>query len=195
MDVDYFALQNMFELNYPDEIEHTVALINIGARYSSINICRGGESLFTGDIAIGGKLFTDALSEEMNISYEEAERLKRRKDLDKAEFDTAREILARNVDYLASEYNRQLSFFWSASGSEGGIEKIFLAGGGALVPGLAREVSVKTEIPCELINTFREIDCGDTFDQEYLKEIAPFMSIGVGMAMREPGDRIIPEYE
>ncbi|MCO6429284.1 MAG: type IV pilus assembly protein PilM [Deltaproteobacteria bacterium] len=195
VDVDYFALQNMFEMSYPEEVSKTIALINIGSRYCSINICCNGESLFTGDLALGGKAITDALAEELNLSIDEAEKLKRKKDLDKPEFDAAREIIARNVDYMASELNRQLSFFWSATGSEGGIEKIYLAGGASLTSGLDKDLAAKTEIPCEVMDCFRGLDCGDTFDQNYLKEIAPFMSIGVGMATRQPGDRIIPEFE
>jgi type IV pilus assembly protein PilM len=34
VDVDYFALENMYELNYPPSEQDVVALVNIGARYS-----------------------------------------------------------------------------------------------------------------------------------------------------------------
>src|SRR5262249_34780111 len=61
VDVDYFALENMYELNYPPSENQVVALVNIGARYSCMNILRGGRSTFTGDVPVGGKKFNDAL--------------------------------------------------------------------------------------------------------------------------------------
>src|SRR5262249_6137600 len=49
VDVDYFALENMYELSYDARGDgRPVALVNIGARYSSINILKEGRSTFTG---------------------------------------------------------------------------------------------------------------------------------------------------
>ncbi len=77
VDVDYFALENMFELNYDPPAEgRPVALVNIGARYSSINILKDGRSTFTGDVPVGGAEFTDALVRQLGVSPEEAEQLK-----------------------------------------------------------------------------------------------------------------------
>lgn len=195
VDVDYFALQNMFELGYSELHDKTVAIINIGARYSSVNICRQGGSLFTGDIAVGGRTVTDSLVEEMNLTIEEAEKIKRKAKLDEPEFEAARSVISKSIDYLATEFSRQLSFFWSAAGSEGGIDKIFLSGGGALLTGLSEEISTKTEIECERIDPFKGIDTGDTFEGDYLKEIAPYMGIAVGLGIRQLGDRIIPDFD
>lgn len=130
VDVDYFAMQNAFEMAYPDQISKTVALINMGARYSSINICRGGDSLFTGDIAVGGKLFTEALMNELGLDLAKAEQAKRG-----GGHPGVDDIIDRNLEYIASEFNRQLSFFWNASGADEGIDRIMLAGGGSLANG------------------------------------------------------------
>lgn len=195
VDVDYFAAQNMFEMNYPELVESTVALLNIGSRYTSINICRGGDSLFTGDIAVGGKLVSDALVEELGLSADEAEKLKRKLAPGKSEFENARSVVAKNVDYMASEYARQLSLFWNAAGAEGGIDKIMLCGGSAGTGEIDKAVREKTEIECEIIDPFRNVECGDTFDSDYLKEISPYMGVAIGLALRQPGDKIYPETE
>jgi type IV pilus assembly protein PilM len=68
VDVDYFALENMFELNYDTGEGGSVALVNIGARYSSINILKDGRSTFTGDVPVGGAEFTDALVRQLGVS-------------------------------------------------------------------------------------------------------------------------------
>ena len=77
VDVDAFALQNAYEVNYGLDAELVVALVNFGASAVNINILSGGQSLFTRDISIGGNAYTDALQRELNVPYETADALKR----------------------------------------------------------------------------------------------------------------------
>lgn len=195
VDVDYFALQNMFELCYPELFEKTVALINVGARYSSINICRKGESLFTGDIAVGGKLFTEAVAEVAGVSPEEAEKIKRTGDPSTPEIETINDAIDKKVEYVASEFNRQLSFFWNASGSDEGIDSIMLTGGGSLISRLSEDLAEKTGLECAMLDSFKGLQAAEGIDPEYLKQLSPIMSINVGMGIRQPGDKVIPNLD
>ena len=77
VDVDAFALQNAYEVNYGLDPAQVVALVNFGASAVNINILSGGQSLFTRDISIGGNAYTDALQRELNLPYETADALKR----------------------------------------------------------------------------------------------------------------------
>jgi type IV pilus assembly protein PilM len=194
VDVDYFAMQNVFELGYPELIPSTVALVNIGTRYSSINICRNGESLFTGNIALGGKQFSDAIAEGLGVQPAEAEELKRNRHSNKTLQDAVQDIMDRNIEYVAGEFNRQLSFFWNASGADEGIDKIIITGGGSLVPGLMEELAEKVGIECMALDPFKGIECGSNIDQAFLKEISAAMSVCVGMGLRQPGDKEVPDY-
>jgi type IV pilus assembly protein PilM len=54
VDVDAFALQNAYEMNYGLEGAHIVVLLNAGASAININIIQGDQSVFTRDISIGG---------------------------------------------------------------------------------------------------------------------------------------------
>lgn len=212
VDVDFFALQNMFEINYPELNSQTVAIINVGTRYSSIVICRKGEALFTGDISVGGKLYTDALVEGLGIKPDEAEKIKRQgfskerhakvtaaghdpKALEGVMGEAIGAIAKQIVEQMASEFNRQLSFFWNASGSDEGIDKIMLCGGGALVPGLCEGLSEKTGIPCELLNPFKEVEHTDEIDQAQLDALSPLMGVAVGLGIRSVGDKPVPDLE
>lgn len=195
VDVDSFALQNIFELGYPELMNKCVALINMGARYSSINVCRDGQSLFSGDISIGGKYFTDSIIEGLGVTPEEAETYKKSKEGHAAIKDALADILDRNIDYVASELNRQLSFFWNASGTDGGIDRIMVTGGGSLISGLVEEIGEKTGIVSSRMDCFKGIDTPKSFDRAYLEELEPFMAVALGMGIREPGDRVIPEWE
>lgn len=202
-DVDSFALQNMFELCYPEMVAKTVALVNVGARYSSINICKNGQSLFTGDVAVGGKLFTDAIAEVMGVPADQAEALKCKNApatggsaaQNDAMAGAVQDVIDRNIEYMASELNRQLSFFWNASASEDQIDSIMLSGGGSLVKGLAEELSERTGIQCATMDPLRGIEVGDSFDPAFLQEVGPMLSIAVGLGIRQPGDKIIPDYD
>lgn len=194
-DVDYFALQNMCELNYPELIEKTVALVNVGARYTTMNICRGGESLCVGDLAVGGRYYTDNIAESLDIKFDEAEALKIGGEVPEEQASAFADVVDRCSEYVGSEINRQLSFLWNATGAEGGIEMILVSGGGSRVAGLVEEIGEKTGLPCVLAEPFRGFDCGENVDKGYLSELGPVMAIAAGMGLRTPGDKQRPSYE
>jgi len=61
VDVDAFALQNAFEVNYGLEAGRIVVLLNAGASAININILQGDQSVFTRDISMGGNAYTEAV--------------------------------------------------------------------------------------------------------------------------------------
>ena len=76
VDVDAFALQNGFEVNYGVDDAVTV-LLNAGARAINVNIISGDQSVFTRDISIGGNAYTEAVQKELDLPFELAEQLKK----------------------------------------------------------------------------------------------------------------------
>ena len=77
VDVDAFALQNAYEINYGLEPNAVVVLLNAGASAININILSGGQSLFTRDISMGGNAYTEAVQKELNLPFERAEQAKK----------------------------------------------------------------------------------------------------------------------
>jgi type IV pilus assembly protein PilM len=77
VDVDVFALQNCHEINYGADSSRVIALLNLGAAITNVNIIRGSNSLFNRDIAVGGNLATDALQKDLGLPHEVAEAVKR----------------------------------------------------------------------------------------------------------------------
>jgi type IV pilus assembly protein PilM len=73
VDVNHFALENMYEINYEIESNKNVAIVNVGASTINMNILKGGISVFTRDSAVGSNLHTEALQREFNLTYENAE--------------------------------------------------------------------------------------------------------------------------
>ncbi len=193
VDIDYFALQNAFELNYPEHYEKTVVLIDIGARYSSINICKAGESLFAGDVSVGSKQLFEGAAAEMGVSLVEFEQL-RKSGADPNKKDEINVALQSSVQNVVNELNRQLSFFWNAAGADGSIDLIMLTGGIAGAFGLTEELEKKTTIQCKIIDPFKELERSEQIDEAYLADVAPLMAVAVGLGLRELGDKIIPDF-
>ncbi|MCC6220344.1 MAG: type IV pilus assembly protein PilM [Deltaproteobacteria bacterium] len=188
-DVDYFALENMFLMNYPEE-KGTIAILNIGSRYSSVNLLQDGKSIFTGDISVGGKLYTNALCETLDLKPEEAEQAKMGNLPSGLDQHLVTETIERTTEHVASELHRQLGFFWNAAATDKSIESIYICGGGSLVHGLIEELNSKVGINCKLIDTFKRIATGPEFDRDYLAEIGPSMALSIGLASRRLGDKV-----
>src|SRR4029079_17691381 len=77
VDVDAFALQNAYVVNYGIDAGAVVVLLNAGASATNINILQGDQSVFTRDISIGGNAYTEALQRELGLAFDAAEQLKR----------------------------------------------------------------------------------------------------------------------
>lgn len=188
VDVDYFALDNMYELNYDPQPGQVVALVNIGARYSSINILKGGRSTFTGDVPVGGRDITEALTRDLGISVEEAERLKGGEQLESVDPEQVSMALGPATDALIEEIHYALSFFWTAATDER-IDALFLSGGSASVPELCQRLAERAEAPVQIADPFARVSFAAGLDVAKLRVRGPEFAIAMGLAVRRPGDK------
>jgi len=188
VDVDAFAIQNAFELNYKGDVgaQEIVALINIGASLINMNIIQGEISLFTRDISTGGNLYTETIQRELNLSRDHAENLKRGVAVEGVEPSAATSIIQGVTEDLAVDVQRTFDFF-KATSTEERIDKIFLSGGSARIAGLQQYMQEKFGASTELINPFKEIKLTN-IDADYLQEVAPIATVSVGLALRRVGD-------
>lgn len=188
VDVDAFALENMYGINYEIEANTNVALINIGASTINMNILRGGVSAFTRDSSIGSNIHTEALQREFNISYEEAERLKKGESHERITPEEAHPAIMKASEEIISEINRSIGFF--RGGSPGAdIKEVILSGGCALIRGFPELLSERIGIEVRKAEPFRNIKIPKKFEMLGLEEVAPILSVAVGLAIRRPGDR------
>ena len=187
VDVDSFSLQNAFEVNYSPEPDEVVALINIGASIMNLNVVKGGTSLFTRDVQMGGNLYTEEIQKQLGVSSEEAERLKLASNIGATPH--LQDIFLKVNEVLSLEIRRSLDFY-NASALEGRIGKVYLSGGGAKSYQLADEISQKLALSVELLNPFATIKWDSKeFEPEFLQEVAPMMCIATGLATRRLGDK------
>ncbi len=188
MDVASFAVENMYEVNADVDEDEVMAIFNIGASITNINIFKNGASLFTRDIHFGGNQFNEEIQKALNLSFQEAEYLKLGGSGREEDQREVQEILERITEVLFNETQRSLEFFSATSGSEK-IHRVVLCGGCSALPGLAGKMEDRLGTPVDLADPFRRVipDPGK-FKPEYLKEIQPFMAVSVGLALRSVGD-------
>jgi type IV pilus assembly protein PilM len=186
VDVDSFALGNQFELNYPDERNEAVALIDIGASIMKTNVVRGGSTIFARDIPFGGNNYTQAIAQQLRIPFEQAEAAKLGRDVG-VRWEAVVPALEAVSRELSLEVQRTFDYFASTAESER-ISKIVLAGGCAQLPGLNDYLSSNWGIPVELAKPFERIEV----DPAYAEEVASAgtsLAVAVGLALRRPGDK------
>jgi type IV pilus assembly protein PilM len=191
MDVDYFALENMYEASYSGQSNAgVVGLIHIGACYTSITLLQNGFSIFTGDLPVGGDEFTDALRKERNISAEAAEGLKLSGMAEERKPPDLEALLRPMVENLVEEIRRTISLY-GAVGSEDndGLRTIYLSGGCAGLPGLRELLEQTMSVPVRLAEPFRGFAVSKHIDRNYLTQAAPLFAVGAGLSIRRPGDK------
>jgi type IV pilus assembly protein PilM len=188
VDIDAFAVQNAYEVNYDLDSRKVVALINMGAGVTNINILARGTTVFWRDISFGGNQFTEALQREFNLSFAQAESLKRGESVDRYTAAEARPVLDSVSAEMASEVRKTFDFF-SATSSEGPVDELVLSGGCALTPNLLQVLRERFEVPTELMNPLRKIHFKESdFNGDWLRSIAPMMAVAVGLGIRRVGD-------
>lgn len=188
IDVAAFAVENAFELNYDASPDEVIALVNVGAQVVNINIIENEIPAFTRDIATGGNQYTEEVQKSLSISFDEAERIK----LGGKGIDENREVVPQEVeqairsvtDTVVGEIARSLDFF-TATSAESRIARVLLAGGGCRVTGFDRAFQERTGIDVELMNPLARMAPSRNFDAGYLREVAPSLGVGIGLAMRK----------
>ena len=187
VDVDVFALQNAYEVNYELPRE-TMGLVNIGASVMNINVLHQGASVFWRDVAFGGNQYTEAIQRELNLPREDAERLKLGERVGEHSVQSVLGILNSVSEDLAAELQKTIDFFVATS-SVDRLERLVLAGGGSQVLNLDDVLKERFQVAVEVMNPFRNIRYSESdFDPEWINRHAPAMSIAVGLAVRAVGD-------
>ncbi len=183
VDVDYFALENMFELNYESGPDDIVALIDIGARFSSINVLRGGVSSTTGDVQAGGGEILDSLTSALGVSADEAERLLGGGAAEPDLRERADATIARGVVELADAIDQSLRFLWRTV-SDDPLQMIYVTGGAARIHGLREALATRLGVSVESVNPFARMKIGSEIDPATLEEMAPALGVAAGLATR-----------
>jgi len=189
IDVDAFALQNIFEANYDlTDKDENIVLIDIGANKTSLNLLKGRSSVFMRDVSLGCSQINQQIISLIDCSFIEAEQLKLGKQADKISPDDLKQIVSSVVSEWSIEIRRALDFYYSANPDEQ-IKSIMLSGGGAYIKEFRQLLATETSSDIEIINPFKKLHVAEHFDPSYLEQIAAQASICMGLALRRVDDK------
>jgi len=184
VDIDALALQNCYEYNYQPAPEQVVALLNLGASVMNINIVKGTTPLFPRDVSVGGHQYTDSLQKELDLSFDDAESLKLGNKVGTVSEDAKTPILQQVTEIIVLEIQKTFDFF-RASASGEHIERIYLAGGSCMVPGLMEALRQEFSLPVDLLNPFQRIaPPASGAGAELIEKNAGQLAVAVGLALR-----------
>lgn len=201
IDVDSFAMENAYEQNYGVESGQTVALINIGAKITTINVVEDGVSHLTRDFSVAGNQFTKEIQREFNLSFAQAEELKRQQGAVSVESDEIMltrmpdkddrsmrisEAVTPVLNKMLSEFRRSFDFYENSI-KRRPISKVLLTGGGSRLKNIEKFFSDKLGVPTEIGDPFKGIELPRGVDAEELRKVAPALMVGVGLALRKAG--------
>jgi type IV pilus assembly protein PilM len=188
IDVDAFALQNAYEVNYGTEPGAVVVLLNAGASATNINILHGDQSVFTRDISTGGNAYTEALQKELNLPFDQADQLKRGLAVDGVTFDDARPVLRAVTENVMLEVQKTFDFF-KASAASDRITRIVVSGGASRAEGFTEMLAERFQAPVEAFDPFKRVAFDASKFNVSSADVGPTAAVAVGLALRRAGDR------
>jgi len=183
MDVEAFAIENAFALMQPSlkiPPGGLVALVDVGASMTTLNILRDGRSLYAREQVFGGRQLTEEIMRRYGLTYEEAGRAKRLGGLPESyEY----EVLEPFRETLAQQVSRLLQFYY-ASSEYNRVDQIVLSGGCASIPGIAQQVEEQLGVSTVVANPLAQMTLGPRVQAQALAQDAPALMIACGLALR-----------
>jgi type IV pilus assembly protein PilM len=160
-----------------------VALFQIGAQATHISVLQNGETIYEREQPFGGIQLTQDIVRAYGLSFEEAEARKKAGDLPD---NYAGDLLAPFLENAALEVTRAIQFFFTSTPYTR-IDRICLAGGCALVPGLVDVIASRTKIASSVISPFKGMQLGPAVREQQLRNDAPAYLVACGLALRRFG--------
>lgn len=184
VDVEAYTIENSSKLiahQLEGESEDSViAVIDIGATMTSLNVVENNKLIYTREQSFGGKQLTEEIMRRYGLAYDEAGRLKKDGGLPD---NYIQEVLEPFKEIIAQQVSRFLQFFYT-SGHHNSVDLIALAGGCASIPGIDELVEAELDTTTVIANPFAEMSLSSKVNPQSLSNEAPSLMIACGLAMR-----------
>jgi len=182
IEIDSIALANAFSFNYSgdeDLKDKTVALLNIGASMSNLNIMENGIPCLSRDIHIAGNNFTQKISDILGVDVKAAENLKQEPDKE------TEPKLAAAVESIFARLAGEIrtSFDYYESQKTASVVKIFLSGGGSKFVGLKDALANLLGIEVEFWDPLKKITLAGSIDAQQAQKLSIQMAVATGLAL------------
>jgi type IV pilus assembly protein PilM len=189
VDINAFTIQNIFEQQMGLPQDGTIALLNVGAAVSSLNIVSHGISAFTREITNAGNAITEEIQKQCGVPHEQAEAYKCGGGPTQIVPQEVHQIIASACDGLAGEIQRSLDFYLATSG-EGEITKIFVSGGSAYLAPLCKAIEKRARVPVMLFDPMANLQVDAKFVNEAeMRSRAAQLVVALGLSLRSDKER------
>lgn len=166
-----------------DEDVRRAMIVDVGAASTKLYIVERGIVKKTHIINRGAQDITAALAAMNNISFEEAEVLKRNVGLEKnPEGASLSQAISSVAEYIFSEANRVLFFYQKENNRN--VDQVILVGGGSVLKGWAQMFAENFKVPVVSGDPFSKVE-SPAFLEEILKKAGPEFAVSVGIALRK----------
>ena len=184
IDIETYAMENAYGLIARNMagagMEKTVALMDIGATTTTINVMHNSRSVYTRDHTFGGRQLTEEIQRRYGLSYEEAGLAKKQGGLpDNYQTDVLRPFM----EALCQEVMRALQFFYSSSPFNS-VDQVLLAGGCAQIAGIDELLAARVGVAAAVANPFSNMSLATRIKPQMLGADAPSLMISCGLALR-----------
>jgi type IV pilus assembly protein PilM len=189
VDINAFTVQNIFEHTVGLPEDSTIALLNVGAAVSSLNIVSRGVSAFTREVTNAGNAVTEEIQRRVQVSFEQAEDYKIAASLGQAVPPPVTTAITTVTEALAGEIQRSLDFYLATSG-ETEISRIYICGGSAYLGPLAASIEKRARVGISLFDPTANLSIDTkTVREPDLRSRAAQMVVAIGLALRTDKER------
>lgn len=183
VDVNLLALEGALELSGMRREGETIALVDIGASETLVNVARDAHTLITRAIPSGGARVTKSLANRLGVSREEAEAIKLG-DASPSDPRLVADVIEEEMEELALELERTFRPMWRISSGRR-VDRTLLSGGGASLRGLPTHLAARLDLPVGVLDPFRRVEApADRFEPHFMESLAPAAAVGAGLAYR-----------
>lgn len=186
VEIDASALANIFEINHPEELDKTVAILNIGASKINVVVVSKGAISFFRDIPSGGNYITEQITRQLKISFEQAERLKSGQEVasDSILPNQVEEVVASVAGSIVADVQRVFDYYLNTNPDDE-IEKVFITGGTTRSHTFTSTLESQMDLPVERLNPFKELVISpQVMSGEEVAENASIAAVCLGLALR-----------
>ncbi|MBD8726079.1 MAG: pilus assembly protein PilM [Massilia sp.] len=183
MDIESYAARSALENAAGLMRDQIVALFQIGAQATHVSVLFNGEAVYEREQPFGGNTLTQDIVRAYGMAFEEAETRKKAGDLPE---NYRADLLAPFLENAALEVTRAIQFFYTSTPYTR-IDRIYLAGGCALLPGIMDIVAGRTRIATSLASPFDNMAFGPGVREHQLRQEAPAYLVACGLALRRFG--------
>lgn len=182
LDISAFAIQNVYEYNYPVLGDKLIALVTIGAEITNVSFIINNVNHFTRDIFAATNSCSQKIQRELGLNRAQTEQLIRGEDVEGVDTESVEKFFKEFAEEVAVGLDKVIPFL---PGEKEKIDRVVLCGGGALIGGLVDYLKERFDTEVIIINSLQKINYDPAiFAEERPEKMSPVIAEAVGLALR-----------